>query len=168
MIAPSPAWFISARKEGAKTVERVLAAAEIPCELSDNIQKIQWAKLLWNAPFCAISCLARANVKQIVESEALTNLAIACMMEVHGAALTRGIDLRRSLFDDTIAFSRGLGEFKPSMLQDLEARKPLEYEAFNGIVIRVLRQAGQTAPVNQTFYALLQHLDRKSREEAAP
>ena len=54
------------------------------------------------------------------------------------------------------------------MLQDLEARKPLEYEAFNGIVIRVLRQAGQTAPINQTFYALLQHLDRKSREEAAP
>ena len=29
------------------------------------------------------------------------------------------------------------------MLQDLEARKPLEYEAFNGIVIRVLRQAGK-------------------------
>ena len=155
-------------KEGAKTVERVLAAAEIPCELSDNIQKIQWAKLLWNAPFCAISCLARANVKQIVESDALTNLAIACMMEVHGAALTRGIDLHRSLFDDTIAFSRGLGEFKPSMLQDLEARKPLEYEAFNGIVIKLLHQAGQTAPVNQTFYALLQHLDRKSRKEAAP
>jgi len=155
-------------KEGAKTVEHVLAAAEIPCELSDNIQKIQWAKLLWNAPFCAISCLARANVKQIVESEALTDLAIACMMEVHGAALTRGIDLHRSLFDDTIAFSRGLGEFRPSMLQDLEAHKPLEYEAFNGIVIRVLRQAGQAAPINQTFYALLQQLDRKSRKEAAP
>ena len=68
-------------KEGAKTVEHVLAAAEIPCELSDNIQKIQWAKLLWNAPFCAISCLARANVKQIVESDALTDLAIACMID---------------------------------------------------------------------------------------
>ncbi len=153
--------------EAAKGVERVLSAAEIPCELSDNIQKIQWAKLLWNAPFCAISCLARANVKQIVESDALTRLAIDCMTEVHRAALTRGVDLRRSLFDDTIAFSRGLGEFKPSMLQDLEARKPLEYEAFNGIVIKLLRHAGQTAPINQTFYALLQHLDKKSREEAA-
>jgi 2-dehydropantoate 2-reductase len=153
--------------EAAKAVERVLSAAEIPCELSDNIQKIQWAKLLWNAPFCAISCLARANVKQIVESDALTRLAIACMTEVRGAALTCGIDLRRSLFHDTIAFSRGLGEFKPSMLQDLEARKPLEYEAFNGIVVKLLRQAGQTAPINQTFYTLLQHLDKKSREEAA-
>ena len=68
----------------------------------------------------------------------------------------------------TARFSRGLGEFKPSMLQDLEAHKPLEYEAFNGIVIRVLRQAGQAAPINQTFYALLQQLDRKSRKEAAP
>jgi 2-dehydropantoate 2-reductase len=127
---------------------------------------VQWGKLLWNASFCAISCLARANVKQIVESEGLTDLAIACMLEVQAAACTRGIELRRSLFDETIAFSRGLGDFKPSMLQDLEARKPLEYEAFNGIVIKLLTQAGRSAPINQSFYALLQHLDKKIREEA--
>ena len=47
------------------------------------------------------------------------------------------------------------------MLQDLEARKPLEYEAFNGIVVKILRQAGQAAPVNQSFYALLQQLGQK-------
>ena len=99
-------------KEGAKTVEHVLAAAEIPCELSDNIQKIQWAKLLWNAPFCAISCLTRANVKQIVESDALTDLAIACMTEVHGAALTRGIDLHRSPFRRHHRFFAQLGRFQ--------------------------------------------------------
>jgi 2-dehydropantoate 2-reductase len=127
---------------------------------------VQWGKLLWNASFCAISCLARANVKQIVESEGLTELAIDCMSEVQAAASTRGIELRRSLFDETIAFSRGLGDFKPSMLQDLEARKPLEYEAFNGIVIKLLTQAGQSAPINKSFYALLQHLDKKIREEA--
>jgi len=52
------------------------------------------------------------------------------------------------------------------MLQDLEARKPLEYEAFNGVVVKLLRQAGETAPVNQTFWALLQQLDKRNREEA--
>ena len=152
--------------ESAKTVERVLSAAGIPCELSRNIRKVQWGKLLWNASFCAISCLARANVKQIVESEGLTQLAIDCMLEVQAAACTRGVELRRSLFDETIAFSKGLGEFKPSMLQDLEARKPLEYEAFNGIVTKLLTQAGQSAPINQNFYVLLQYLDNKIREEA--
>jgi 2-dehydropantoate 2-reductase len=152
--------------ESAKTVERVLSEARILSEVSDNIRKVQWGKLLWNAPFCAISCLARANVKQIVESERLTQLALDCMSEVQAAAFIRDIELRHSLFDETIAFSRGLGGFKPSMLQDLEARKPLEYEAFNGIVIKVLTQAGRQAPINQCFYTLLQHLDKKIREEA--
>lgn len=148
-------------------IQRTLSSAGINCSISQNIGKVQWGKLLWNAPFCAISSLARADMKQILESEGLKKLAIACMAEVQAAALARGIDLPQALFDETIAFSAGLGSFKPSMLQDLEAGKPLEYEAFNGIVVNILQQAGKAAPVNECFYALLQQLDKKSREEAA-
>ena len=85
---------------------------------------------------------------------------------MQSAARTRGIDLKTALFEQTLAFSRSLGEFKPSMLQDLEAGKPIEYEAFNGIVIRLLEQAGQQAPTNQVFYGALKFLDKKLREEA--
>jgi len=154
-------------RAGAALIDGTFAAAGVDCAISENIDTVQWTKLLWNAPFCAISSLSRANMKKILESEALLNLAIDCMAEVQAAALTRGIHLPRALFDDTITFSRGLGEFKPSMLQDLEAKKPLEYEAFNGIVTKILRQAGKAAPVNQCFYALLQQLDENTREEAA-
>ena len=150
----------------ANLVKQTLSAAGIPNELSTNIQKDQWSKLLWNAPFCAISCLAQANMQQIVESEPLVQLALECMTEVKAAGLTHGVDLPSALFDDAISFSRGLGGFKPSMLQDLETGKPLEYEAFNGIVVKILRQAGKAAPVNQSFYAVLEYLDRKIREEA--
>jgi 2-dehydropantoate 2-reductase len=150
----------------AERIEQTLSAAGVTCAISATIQTIQWAKLLWNAPFCAISCLTGANVKQIVESETLTQLALDCMVEVQAAARTRGVELARLLFDETIAFSRALGAFKPSMLQDLEARKPLEYEAFNGVVVKLLRQAGETAPINQSFYALLRQLDKRNREEA--
>jgi 2-dehydropantoate 2-reductase len=151
----------------AEVLERTLSSAGVNCAISQNIGRVQWAKLMWNAPFCAISSLTRADMKQILESEGLQKLAIACMTEVRAAALARGIDLPRRLFEETIAFSTGLGSFKPSMLQDLEAGKPLEYEAFNGIVVNILHQAGKAAPVNECFYALLQQLDKKSREEAA-
>jgi 2-dehydropantoate 2-reductase len=151
--------------ESSKSLRQILSNAGIPCELSADIQKIQWTKLLWNAPFCAISCLAHANVKQIVESESLTALALDCMTEVQGAARARNIDLRREQFDEIMTFSRTLGEFKPSMLQDLEAGKPLEYEAFNGIVVQTLRQAGAPAPINQVFYATLKFLDQRIRAQ---
>lgn len=153
--------------ENAKLVEQTLCAAGIPCELSGDIQKKQWTKLLWNAPFCAISCLTRANVKQIVESEPLTRLVLDCMSEVQAAALTRGIDLPDKLCEEALIFSKGLGAFKPSMLQDLEAGKPLEVDAFNGIVVKLLQQTGKAAPTNQGFCAMLEYLDNRLREEAS-
>jgi len=152
------------RSQPAIQIERLLSEAGIPCQLSSNIHEVQWSKLLWNAPFCAISCLARADVQQIVDSPPLTSWAIDCMSEVQSAAKLRGIILPRALFDQTIAFSRGLGAFKPSMLQDLEAGKPLEHEAFNGTVAKLLQASGKAAPINQAFQSLLQQLERHSRE----
>jgi 2-dehydropantoate 2-reductase len=149
-----------------KMLALTLTAAGIPCEASAEIRQVQWTKLLWNAPFCASSCLTHANTKEIVESESLTQLALDCMGEVQAAARTQGIDLPRQLFDEVLSFSRGLGEFKPSMLQDLEANKPLEYQAFNGIVVKLLEANGQPAPINQTFYRALRFLDQRIRREA--
>jgi 2-dehydropantoate 2-reductase len=151
----------------AKLIAQVLAGAGIPCDLHQEIQKVQWTKLLWNAAFCAISCLTRANMQQILASEPLIKLAFGCMVEVQAAALTRGIVLSRELLDEAVAFSKGLGEFRPSMLQDLEGGKPLEYEALNGIIVNLLHQAGKQAPINQTFYATLQYLDKRIREKAS-
>jgi len=151
----------------AQLVEQTISRAAIPCEISAAIEQVQWVKLLWNAPFCAISCLTRSTVREIVESESLTKLTRDCMMEVKAAAHIRGIDLKTELFDQTLAFSRGLGEFKPSMLQDLEAGKPLEYDALNGIVMRLLEQAGEQAPTNRVFHGTLSFLDKKLREEAS-
>jgi 2-dehydropantoate 2-reductase len=152
------------QSQSAMQIERLLSEAGVPCQLSANIHEVQWSKLLWNAPFCAISCLARADVKEIVDSAPLTRLALDCMTEVQCAAQLRGVTLPRKLFDQTIEFSRGLGAFKPSMLQDLEAGKPLEYEAFNGMVMKLLQVSGKAAPINQSFHSLLEHLDRRSRE----
>jgi 2-dehydropantoate 2-reductase len=152
----------------AEAVERLLSSAEISCEVNRDIRAVQWRKLLWNAPFCAISCLTRATVGEIVESDSLTKLALACMAEVREAATTQAIDLSPALFGETLQFSKGLGDFKPSMLQDLEAGKPLEFEAFNGIVVNLLQRAGKQAPTNQVFYSALRYLDERIRAQKSP
>jgi len=144
-------------------VHQLFAAAQVPCAISTEIRKVMWGKLVWNAPFCAIACLARATAQEIVESDALKKLAIDCMEEVREAAKCSDIDLEPSVMEEALKLSQSLGDFKPSMLQDLEAGKPLEHEAFNGIIVRFLSQAGKEAPVNEIFYAALQSLDKKNR-----
>ena len=154
-------------RDRTKSIEHAFTSAGIPTEISKDIRKAQWRKLLWNAPFCAISCLTRATVKEIIESDSLRQLAVDCMNEVRQAARTQGVDLEPELIDETLDFSKSLGGFKPSMLQDLEARKPLEYQAFNGVAVKLLRQSGKEAPVNQVFYGALAYLDKKIRAGAA-
>ncbi len=150
----------------ARSIAQAFAVAAIPGEISADIQTALWRKLLWNAPFCAISSLTRAAVNDIVESESLTKLATDCMEEVRQAAKTRNVDLPTQLFSEIFEFSKTLGAFKPSMLQDLEAGKPLEFEAFNGIIVKLLTEAGKDAPVNRVFYSALKYLDEKIRQEA--
>ncbi len=152
--------------ERLNVLEQTFIAGGIPCEANTEIRKVQWTKLLWNAPFCAISCLTHANTKQIVESPSLVKLAVDCMTEVQAAARLDQVDLPARLFDDVLNFSRTLGDFKPSMLQDLEAGKPLEYEAFNGYIVKLLQGAGQPTAVNEIFYAMLKFLDARTRGEA--
>ena len=149
--------------ESTRAIQKAISASQIPCELSPNINQAQWRKLLWNAPFCAISCLTRATVRDILESESLRKLAIDCMAEVTAAAETQGVDLEPSWIDETLKFSQSLGDFRPSMLQDLEAGKPLEFEAINGVVVNLLRRCGKEAPANLIFYGALAYLDKKLR-----
>lgn len=146
-----------------RLVAQALSAAQIPCELTPEIATVQWRKLLWNAAFCAISALTHSDTLEIVESAPLSQLAVDCMHEVRAAAATMGVALETTAIDQTMAFSRTVGHFKPSMLQDLEAGKPLEYQAFNGIVVKKLVEAGTAAPVNQVFLQALAFLDQRIR-----
>jgi 2-dehydropantoate 2-reductase len=147
----------------ARLIEDTFRSAQIPCELTPEIRRALWKKLLWNASFCAISCLTRTTVKEIVEAPSLRELAAECMNEVRQAARMHGIGLEPQLIEETIAFSESLGDFKPSMLQDLEGNKPLEFEAFNGVVVRTLAGSGQVAPINRVFYDALKFLDTRIR-----
>jgi len=149
--------------EKTKKIHQVFAAAQLPCAISTEIRKVMWGKLVWNAPFCAIACLTRATAQEIVESESLKKLAIDCMEEVREAGRCQGVELEPSAIEEALKLSRNLGDFKPSMLQDLEAGKPLEHEAFNGIVVKLLSRAGKEAPINRIFYAALQFFDKKNR-----
>lgn len=151
----------------AETARQIFSSAGVPCEVSPTIRAVMWGKLVWNAPFCAISCLTRATTRQIVESDSLRKLALDGMAEVIEAARTQGIELAATIVDETLDLSRALGDFKPSMLQDLEARKPLEYEAFNGVVVNALGRAGKQAPVNQVFYGALKFVDQRIRAGGA-
>jgi 2-dehydropantoate 2-reductase len=150
-------------QEHVRAVHSILTRARISCDVSSDIREVLWKKLAWNAPFCALSCLLHMTVGDILDSATLEALVRGCVDEVREAARCRGMDLPPSTAQEVLTSSVALRNVKPSMLQDLEAGKPLEHEALNGAVVRILQQSGKRAPINEILYSALSHLDRDLR-----
>jgi 2-dehydropantoate 2-reductase len=104
----------------ARGVRSILTRAKISCDVSPNIREALWHKLAWNAPFCALSCLLRMTVGDILASASLQALVRGCIDEVREAARCCGIDLPPSTAEEALRASAALRDVKPSMLQDLE------------------------------------------------
>ena len=123
---------------------RLLALADslqrggIQAEVSDCIQKDIWFKLWGNLTMNPISALTGATTDRILNDDLVRGFASAVMLEAKAIGSQLGLPIDQQP-EDRHAVTRKLGAFKTSMLQDVEASKPLEIDALVGAV----RELGQ-------------------------
>jgi 2-dehydropantoate 2-reductase len=133
----------------------LLEAVGIPARQSGHVVADLWRKLVWNAAFNGPTALARCAPAALVADPAGRELCRRLAEEVREAARLRGIDLPASSAEETLRMSESLTQLRTSMLQDLEAGRPLEVEALYGHVLGILRGAGRPAPAHEAVAALL-------------
>ena len=80
------------------------------------------------------------------------------MIEVEQVASRLGMDLPISI-EQRIAGAEKVGEHKTSMLQDLEAGRPMELEAVVGAVVELGDRLGVPMPHTRTVYACTRLLE---------
>jgi 2-dehydropantoate 2-reductase len=73
------------------------------------------------------------------------------MQEVEAVSQKLGMELPVSI-DQRIAGAEKVGEHKTSMLQDLEAGRPMELEALVGAVVELGERVGLPMTVTRTVY----------------
>jgi 2-dehydropantoate 2-reductase len=62
--------------------------------------------------------------------------------------------------NERLKWAEHIADVKTSMLQDLEAGKPLELEPIVGAVVELSRRYGVAVPHTETVYALAKQLER--------
>ena len=82
------------------------------------------------------------------------------MVETEAVAAKLGIELPISI-DQRMAGAEKVGAHKTSMLQDLEAGRPLELEAVVGAVVELGDRLGVPMPATRTVYACAKLLDEQ-------
>ena len=116
----------------------LLREAGIQVEESDYIQRDIWFKLWGNVTMNPISALTGATTDRLLADPQVLELVNAVMWEAKAVGAQLGITIDQDP-EDRHAGTRKLGPFKTSMLQDLEANKPLEIDT----LIHAVHELGQ-------------------------
>jgi len=118
-----------------------------------DIRSEIWLKLWGNLTFNPISALSRATLASICQYPLSRAVAAAMMAEAQAVATKLGVTFRVPL-EKRIAGAERVGHHKTSMLQDVEARRPLEIDALLGSVVELARLTDTSTPHIDTVYAL--------------
>lgn len=130
LIVGEPDGSASARLQA---LAEVLQRGGIEVEVSSNIQKDIWFKLWGNLTVNPISALTGATTDRILDDELVRGFVSAVMLEAKAIGAQLGLPIDQQP-EDRHAVTRKLGAFKTSMLQDVEAGKPVEIDALVGAV----------------------------------
>ncbi len=129
----------------------VFERAGIHCQASTEIRRDIWYKLWGNATLNPLSALTLATADRLHAE--LKPLQLAGMAELAAVGAAIGCPIAES-GEDRMAVTARLGPFKTSMLQDVEAGRPIEVEAMLGAPIELARRAGVPVPTLETLYAM--------------
>jgi 2-dehydropantoate 2-reductase len=89
------------------------------------------------------------------------------MQEVEAVSKKLGMELPVSI-DQRMAGAEKVGEHKTSMLQDLEAGRPMEVEALVGSVVELGEKLGVAMPRTRTVYNCVKLLGQSSLASNRP
>jgi len=130
----------------------LLTGAGLKAPVQPRIRQELWVKLMGNAVFNPLSALTRVSLGAMAESPVLAPVVRAAMEEVDAVAGRLGIEIPVSI-EQRIRGAARVGDHKTSMLQDLEAGRPLEIDAITGSVVELAGRLGVPVPHLETIYA---------------
>ena len=140
----------------ARRILETFQAAGIPTELSSDIVKELWTKLLFISTMAGVTSAARASMSELLKHREAREIIVAAMREVEAVGRARGVKLDADVVEKTMEYMQtSEKDLHASMYTDLELGRPLELDALNGAVVRIGGEVGVPTPVNSFLCSVL-------------
>ena len=121
-----------------KFISEILKKSGFRAPIQKNIRNEIWLKLIGNLSFNPISALTGATLEQICNDQGTEVIVKEMMIEAKTIAEKLGAKINMSI-EKRIDGARKVGAHKTSMLQDIEAGKPIEIDS----IIVAVRELGE-------------------------
>jgi 2-dehydropantoate 2-reductase len=126
----------------------------------EDARPAQWTKLLFNSATNPLTALTGLTHGQICAVPPLRGLISQLVAEGRAVADALGIELENDPEVVIDQAARDNYHHKPSMLQDVLAKRPTEIQTLNGGIVRAGREAGVLTPLHQAVTALVRGLEK--------
>jgi len=141
-------------------LHELMNVAEIPNQLSDDIQKAQWAKYLVNVVGNQLTFLLEFPYGQFSTNQHLEILMDMISNEVLAVGNAHGVAIGQEEVDRMKSTMKIVDEFgKTSMLQDREAKRYSEVDEFAGEIISLGKQYNIPTPYNEFIYNMVKSIE---------
>jgi 2-dehydropantoate 2-reductase len=150
------------KSERLLSISSMLVKAGLKAPVQTRLRNEIWLKILGNATLNPVSALTRATLVDMLTNPATRELIRTLMEEVAAVARAVGAEVPLSI-EKRMDGAAATGEHKTSMLQDVEAGRPLEVDALLGAVVELADGAGIPVPSLRVVYGLTKLLDEARR-----
>ena len=143
----------------ARRVAELMEAGGLKAEAFADLRPAQWSKLIFNATVNGVAALTGLpHDFHFAQTERPSDLGILVrdlVDEGKAVAAAAGVELHDDPWAmNVLATERGHRHF-PSMLEDVEARRPTELESINGALAREAWRLGVDVPLQTAVYRLV-------------
>ncbi|HEU0008815.1 MAG TPA: 2-dehydropantoate 2-reductase [Verrucomicrobiae bacterium] len=150
--------------------------AGVPCDVTDDLARAHWEKLVWNVPFNGLGVASSGGLEgftrggpigtrgpclttdKLLADPGWREIVRELMLEVVHAAQALGFKLDESVVQVHIERTRTMGAYKASTLIDFERGQPLELESLFLEPLRQARRCGVPTPRLETLCTVLEAL----------
>jgi 2-dehydropantoate 2-reductase len=150
-----------ANMDAAHQLAELLTRAQFETTATADVRTEIWNKLILNAATLPVAASTGLRAAEMLEVPDVTALVEALANEAVAVATKLGLNVdgaERVARIKTVLANAGQG--KPSMLQDVEARRKTEIEVVNGAVARAAAGVGVEVPLNVAVCAVVHGIER--------
>jgi 2-dehydropantoate 2-reductase len=136
-----------------------LIRSELKAKAFRDLLPAQWSKLIFNATVNSVAALSGLphdpHFAARERQQDLGHLVYELVEEGKRVAAAAGVELHEDPWEMNVhATQRGSRHF-PSMLEDVEARRPTEVDQISGVLVREADRLGVPVPLHATLYRLV-------------
>jgi 2-dehydropantoate 2-reductase len=145
--------------DAVQEIAELIVDSGLKAEALPDLRPAQWSKLIFNASVNAVAALTGLPHDAHFAAEELPSdlghLLHDLIDEGKAVAAAAGVELHDDPWQmNVLATKRGSAHY-PSMLEDVEARRPTEVELITGALVRESERLGVPAPLHTAMYRLV-------------